>query len=174
MSHQVVMMISRLQILSLLGVQTWQKCTQFLWSRVSDRKLSNPDKVKIVNIQTYTHRTCDIGDINIIFSPNTDLALWNYIAREIVYRDKKGGGTEDIIDWEFVDKNLVFTAGPVNIGYGMRRAGEKSIKDGKYTALEMETIDKEMKTTVSAKEGPSLEPYGYKEGDDNETHSRYP
>ncbi len=33
-----------------------------LWSRVTDRKLSNPDRVKIVNIQTYTHRTCDIGD----------------------------------------------------------------------------------------------------------------
>ncbi len=56
-----------------------------LWSRVTDRKLSNPDRVKIVNLQTYTHRTCDIGDINIIFTPQTDLAIWNYIAREIVY-----------------------------------------------------------------------------------------
>jgi len=139
-----------------------------LWSRVSDRKLSNPERVKIINIQTYTHRTCDIGDINIIFSPNTDLALWNYIAREIVYRDKKGGGKEDIIDWDFVNENLVFTAGPVNIGYGMRRAGEKSIKEGKYTALEMQTIDKEMKKKVSAKEAPSLEPYGYKEGQEME------
>ncbi|SFV52659.1 Periplasmic nitrate reductase precursor [hydrothermal vent metagenome] len=143
-----------------------------LWSRVSDRKLSNPDKVKIVNIQTYTHRTCDIGDINIIFSPNTDLALWNYIAREIVYRDKKGGGKEDIIDWDFIDENIVFTAGPANIGYGMRRKGEKSITPvnpdgsaGKYTALEMEIINKEMEKKVSAKEAPALEPFGYKEGD---------
>ena len=30
-----------------------------LWSRVTDRKLSDPDRVKVVNIQTYTHRTCD-------------------------------------------------------------------------------------------------------------------
>ncbi len=130
-----------------------------LWSRVTDRKLSNPDRVKVVNIQTYTHRTCDLGDFNIIFSPSTDLALWNYIAREIVYNHP------DAIDWDFIKKHIVFAAGPVNIGYGMRRKGEKSLKDGKYSALEMETISKEMSKKVSAKEAPALAPYGYKEGD---------
>ncbi len=132
-----------------------------LWSRVTDRKLSDPERVKVISIQTYTHRTSDLADTEIIFSPNTDTALWNYIAREIVMRDE----AEGIIDWDFVKKHMIFAAGPVNIGYGMRRDTEKSIKDGKYTALEMETISKEMKTTVSAKEGPSLEPYGYKAGD---------
>jgi len=136
-----------------------------LWSRVTDRKLSDPDRVKVISIQTYTHRTSDIADIEILFSPNTDLALWNYVAREIVMRDKKGGGKEDIIDWDFVNKNMVFAAGPVNIGYGLRRASDKSIKDGKYTALEMETINKEMQKKVSAKEAPALAPFGYKEGD---------
>ena len=130
-----------------------------LWSRVTDRKLSNPDRVKIVNIQTYTHRTCDIGDINIIFSPQTDLAIWNYIAHEIVYNHPEA------IDWDFIKENIVFTVGPVNLGYGMRRADEKSIKDGKYSAKEMETIKKEMEKKVSAKEAPALKPYGYKEGD---------
>jgi len=140
-----------------------------LWSRVSDRKLSNPDKVKVVNISTYRHRTSDLADIEIIFSPNTDLALWNYVAREIVMRDDK----EKIIDWDFVKEHMVFAVGPVNIGYGMRRAGEKSITPvnpdgsaGKYSALEMETINKEMKKKVSAKEAPALAPYGYKEGDE--------
>jgi nitrate reductase NapA len=132
-----------------------------LWSRVTDRKLSDPNRVKVVSIQTYTHRTSDLADIEIIFSPNTDLALWNYIAREIVYRDE----AEKTIDWDFVKKHMIFTAGPVNIGYGMRRSDEKSIKEGKYSALEMEIISKEMKTTVSQKEGPALEPYGYKAGD---------
>ncbi|MFT7823461.1 MAG: nitrate reductase catalytic subunit NapA [Sulfurimonas sp.] len=136
-----------------------------LWSRVSDRKLSNPDRVKVVNLSTYTHRTSDLADIEIIFSPHTDLALWNYVAREIVMRDKKGGGTEDVIDWDFVKKHMVFAVGPVNIGYGMRRAGEKSIKDGKYSASEMETVSKEMEKKVSAKEAPALESFGYKEGD---------
>ena len=130
-----------------------------LWSRVTDRKLSDPDRVKVVNIQTYTHRTCDLGDFNIIFSPSTDLAIWNYIAHEIVYNHPEA------IDWDFIKKHIVFTAGPVNIGYGMRRKGEKSLKEGKYTALEMETISKEMGKTVSAKEAPALAPYGYKEGD---------
>jgi nitrate reductase NapA len=132
-----------------------------LWTRVSDRKLSNPGKVKVVNISTYRHRTSDLADIEIIFSPSTDLALWNYVAREIVTRDEK----EKIIDWDFVKKHMVFAVGPVNIGYGMRRKGEKSLKDGKYTDLEMQTISKEMEKKVSAKEAPALAPYGYKEGD---------
>ena len=132
-----------------------------LWSRVTDRKLSNPDKVKVVNLSTYTHRTSDLADIEIIFSPNTDLAIWNYIAREIVMRDEK----EKIIDWDFVKEHMVFATGPTNIGYGMRRSNEKSIKDGKYSKVEMETVSKEMSKKVSAKEAPSLKPYGYKEGD---------
>jgi nitrate reductase NapA len=137
-----------------------------LWSRVTDRKLSDPDRVKVVSIQTYTHRTSDLADIEIIFSPNTDTALWNYVAREIVYNSPES------IDWEFIKKHIIFAAGPVNIGYGMRRAGEKSITPvnpdgsaGKYTAKEMEIINKEMKTIVSEKEGPALEPFGYKAGD---------
>ncbi len=129
-----------------------------LWSRVTDRKLSDPDHVKVVNLQTYTHRTCDLSDFNIIFSPNTDLAIWNYIAHEIVYNHPEA------IDWDFIKKHIVFAAGPVNIGYGMRRAGEKSFKEGKYDAKEMETYKKEMSKVVSAKEAPALAPYGYKEG----------
>ncbi|MEA2110825.1 MAG: nitrate reductase catalytic subunit NapA [Campylobacterota bacterium] len=130
-----------------------------LWSRVTDRKLSDPDRVKVVNISTYRHRTSDLADIEIIFSPNTDLALWNYIAREIVYNHPEA------IDWEFVKNHMIFCASPVNMGYGMRRAGEKSLKDGKYTAKEMETINQEMKHVVSEKEAPALAPYGYKAGD---------
>ncbi|MGB5793979.1 molybdopterin-dependent oxidoreductase, partial [Poseidonibacter sp.] len=130
-----------------------------LWSRVTDRKLSDPDRVKVVNISTYRHRTSDLADIEIIFTPNTDLALWNYIAREIVYNHPEA------IDWDFVNKHMIFCSQPVNTGYGMRRSDEKSIVDGKYTDKEMETISKEMKKVVSAAEAPALEPFGYKEGD---------
>ncbi|MBD3841281.1 MAG: nitrate reductase catalytic subunit NapA [Campylobacterales bacterium] len=130
-----------------------------LWSRVTDRKLSDPERVKVVNISTYRHRTSDIADMEIIFTPNTDLALWNYIAHEIVYNHPES------IDWDFVNKHMIFCASPVNMGYGMRRDDEKSIKEGKYTDLEMQTISKEMKKVVSATEAPALEPYGYKEGD---------
>lgn len=130
-----------------------------LWARVSDRKLTNPEKVKIVNLTTYTNRTSDLSDFEIVFTPNTDLAIWNYIAREIVYNNPQA------IDQDFIDKHIVFAASPINIGYGMRRAGEKSIVDGKYSAKEMETIGKEMETTVSEREAPALKPYGYKAGD---------
>jgi nitrate reductase NapA len=130
-----------------------------LWSRVTDRKLSDPEHVKVINMSTYTHRTSDLADIEIIFTPNTDLALWNYIAREIVYN------APESIDWDFVKKHIVFAASPVNMGYGMRRSDEKSIKDGKYSAKEMEIISKEMQKVVSATEAPALAPYGYKEGD---------
>ena len=130
-----------------------------LWSRVTDRKLSDPDRVKVINISTYRHRTSDLADIEIIFTPNTDLALWNYIAREIVYEYPES------IDWDFVNKHMVFCSQPVNTGYGMRRSDEKAIKEGKYTDLEMETISKEMQKVVSATEAPALEPFGYKEGD---------
>jgi len=132
-----------------------------LWSRVTDRKLSDPERVKVVNITTYRTRSSDLADFEIIFTPQTDLALWNYVAREIVMRDD----AEKIIDWDFVKKHMVFAVGPVNIGYGMRRTGEKSLKDGKYTAAEMETIAHEMEKKVSADEAPALAPYGYKEGD---------
>ena len=132
-----------------------------LWSRVTDRKLSNPDKVKIINMSTYRHRTSDLADEEIIFTPNTDLALWNYVAREIVMRDD----AEKIIDWEFVKKNMVFASSPVEMGYGMRRSDEKSIKEGKYTDKEMEIISKEMSKVVSEGEAPALAPYGYKAGD---------
>ncbi len=130
-----------------------------LWSRVTDRKLSDPKNVKVINMSTYRHRTSDLADIEIIFTPNTDLALWNYIAREIVYNNPEA------IDWKFVKEHIVFAASPVNMGYGMRRAGEKSLVDGKYSAKEMETISKEMETIVSETEAPALKPYGYKAGD---------
>jgi nitrate reductase NapA len=131
-----------------------------LWSRVTDRKLSDPDRVKVINLSTYRHRTSDLADEEIIFTPNSDLALWNYIAREIVYNNPES------IDWDFVNKHMVFCASPVNMGYGMRRKGEKSLEEGKYTAKEMETIKEEMVHTVSENEAPALAPYGYKAGDE--------
>ena len=82
-----------------------------LWSRVADRKLTNP-QTKIFNVTTYRNMSSNLADTTIIFKPNTDLAILNYILREIVNRDK--------IDHEFVDKHCIFATGNVDIGYGMR------------------------------------------------------
>jgi nitrate reductase NapA len=107
-----------------------------LWSRVADRKLSAPDRVRVVNLTTLSNPTSDLADLEIIFRPGTDLAIWNYIAREIVRRDA--------VDWNFVNKHCVFATGPYDIGYGMRGTHEyafDSEKDTQAKQLEV-TLDR--------------------------------
>ena len=124
-----------------------------LWSRVSNRKLSNPN-VKVINLSTFTNRTSDLADIEIIFKPNTDLAIWNFIAREII---KRGA-----INQQFVKDNCVFTTGFVNIGYGMRN----NPNHPKFKESEKDTVAKELSKIVSKNEGVSLQYLGIKAGDD--------
>ncbi len=125
-----------------------------LWSRVTDRKLSNAEKVKIINLSTFTNRCSDLADVDIIFKPNTDLAIWNYIAREIVYNNP------EVIDQEFVDKYTEFVTGFVDTGYGMRKPDHPS-----FTDKERETVKKEVSKKVSKDEAVALAYLGYKEGD---------
>lgn len=82
-----------------------------LWSRVADRKLTHKD-TKIINVTTYRNMSSNLADQTIIFKPNTDLAILNYILREIVKRDA--------VDHDFVNKHCIFAAGAMDIGYGMR------------------------------------------------------
>lgn len=126
-----------------------------LWSRVSDRKLTNRAKVKVVNLSTYTTRTSDLADIEIIFRPNTDLAIWNYIAHEIVYNHPES------IDWKYVNDNCVFTTSWVDTGYGMRNNPDHP----KFRAAEKDTVAKEVSKKLSDREAPALAPFGYKAGD---------
>ncbi|NOY52279.1 MAG: nitrate reductase catalytic subunit NapA [Deltaproteobacteria bacterium] len=104
-----------------------------LWSRVTDRKLSRPNRVKVVNLSTFTQRCSDLADIEIIFKPNTDLAIWNYIAHEIVYHHPES------IDRDFVDRYMVFATGFPDIGYGMR----EDIHYPKYRESELDTTAKQ-------------------------------
>lgn len=132
-----------------------------LWSRVSDRKLSNPDRVRIVNLSTFTNRTSDLADTEIIFKPNTDLAIWNFIGREIVYNHP------DAIDWDFVNKYNVFATGYTDIGYGMRTPDH-----GSFTEKELETVNHEAIKELSAEEAEALSYLGYKAGDKMEMKHR--
>ncbi|OQY00102.1 MAG: periplasmic nitrate reductase subunit alpha [Bacteroidetes bacterium 4572_117] len=132
-----------------------------LWSRATDNKLSNPDRVQVVNLSTYTNRTSDIADIEIIFKPNTDLAIWNYIAHEIVFNQP------DAINWDFVTKYTEFTAGVVDTGYGMRKPDHE-----KFTDKEKETVKKEVAKVLSDEEGTTLAYMGYKAGDTLEMKNR--
>lgn len=125
-----------------------------LWSRITDRKLSNPKKVKVINLTTFTNRSSDLADIEIIFKPHTDLAIMNYIARKIVYEMK------DAIDWDFVNKYTVFATGPADIGYGMRGPDHP-----KFSDAERETVKVQKSKVVSEVEGKTLAYLGYKAGD---------
>ena len=83
-----------------------------LWSRASARKLTGGERVQLVNLSTYRNRSSDFADLEIIFRPNTDLAIQNYIAKYIIDQER--------VDWAFVNKHTVFAAGPSDIGYGLR------------------------------------------------------
>ena len=82
-----------------------------LWSRVTDRRLSNAH-VKVAVLSTYEHRSFDLADQPIIFKPQTDLAILNFIANYIITNKK--------VNTEFVKKNINFKKGVTDIGYGLR------------------------------------------------------
>jgi len=121
-----------------------------LWARVSDAKLNKPDRVKIINLTTFSNRTSNIADEEIIFRPNTDLAIMNYIGREIVKRNA--------IDWDFVNKHTIFTTGTVDTGYGLREPS-KAEKLG-YSSKEMQTIKKQAAKTITKEEEIALSGIG--------------
>ncbi len=104
-----------------------------LWSRAADRRLSDP-KVKVVNLTTFSNESSNISDMEIIFKPGTDLAIWNYIAREIV--------TRDAVNHDFVKKHCVFATGPYDIGYGMRGTTDYAF------AAEKDVMAKELEVTL--------------------------
>jgi nitrate reductase NapA len=126
-----------------------------LWSKVTDKKLSNRKKVKIINLSTYRNRCSNLADLEIIFKPNTDLAIMNYMAHEIVYN------RPEVIDWDFVNKYCVFATGPVDIGYGLR----DDYKHPKFLKEEVDTIMKQTSKKVSEAEATSWAHLGLKAGD---------
>ncbi|MEZ6937655.1 nitrate reductase catalytic subunit NapA [Aeromonas sp. S12(2024)] len=82
-----------------------------LWSRMSDRRLSNPD-VQVHVLSTFEHRSFELADNGMVFTPQTDLAILNYVANYIIQNDK--------VNWDFVNKHTVFKKGVTDIGYGLR------------------------------------------------------
>lgn len=82
-----------------------------LWSRVTDRRL-NAKHVKIHVLSTFTHRSCELADNELIFKPNSDLAILNYIANYIIQNNA--------VNKDFVTKHVKFKKGVTDIGYGLR------------------------------------------------------
>jgi nitrate reductase NapA len=82
-----------------------------LWTRLTDRRLSNPH-VKVCVMSTYEHRSFELADIPVVFKPQSDLAILNYIANYIIQKDK--------VNTDFVGKHVNFRRGNTDIGYGLR------------------------------------------------------
>lgn len=82
-----------------------------LWTRVADRRLSNPH-VKVAVMSTFEHRSFDLADIPMVFTPQSDLAILNFIAHHIISTDR--------VNKAFVEKHTTFRRGVVDIGYGLR------------------------------------------------------
>jgi nitrate reductase NapA len=82
-----------------------------LWSRLTDRRLTH-DKCKVAVLSTFEHRCFDLADNAMVFKPQTDLAILNYIAHYII---KTGRVNE-----EFVANHVNIVKGNADIGYGLR------------------------------------------------------
>ncbi|TKB50731.1 periplasmic nitrate reductase subunit alpha [Ferrimonas aestuarii] len=82
-----------------------------LWTRITDRRLSNPH-VKVNVLSTYYHRSFELADSGMVFTPQTDLAIANFIANYII--------ENDAVNWEFVNKHTNFKRATTDIGYGLR------------------------------------------------------
>ena len=82
-----------------------------LWSRLTDRRLTHPG-AKVAVLSTFQNRNYDLADIALTFEPQTDLAILNYIQREII----KSGNVNE----EFVKNHVNIVKGNDDIGYGLR------------------------------------------------------
>jgi nitrate reductase NapA len=82
-----------------------------LWSRITNRRLT-ANHVKIHVLSTFTHRSCELADNELIFKPQSDLAILNYICNYIIQNKA--------VNQDFVKKNVGFFQGVTDIGYGLR------------------------------------------------------
>ena len=95
-----------------------------LWSRLTDRRLT-AEHVKVAVLSTFENRNFELADLPIVFKPQTDLAMLNYIANYIIQNDK--------VNQDFVAKHVNFRRGNDDIGYGLRpeHAMEKAAANAK-------------------------------------------
>jgi nitrate reductase NapA len=118
-----------------------------LWSRVVERRLRHAE-ARVINLTTFRNRTSDAADVEIIFKPQTDLAIWNYIAREII---KRGA-----VDSDFVDAHCVFATGPRDIGFGMRGTDDFAFDSEKDTQARQRVVTLTREEAVAQGLDPDL------------------
>ena len=82
-----------------------------LWSRLTDRRLTGKG-VKVHVLSTFSHRSTELADNELIFKPQSDLAILNYICNYIIQNKA--------VNEAFVARNVNFKKGVTDIGYGLR------------------------------------------------------
>jgi len=82
-----------------------------LWTRVTDRRLSAPN-TRVAVLSVFEHRSFDLADIPIVFKPQSDLVILNFIANHIISTGR--------VNQDFVAKHTTFKRGVTDIGYGLR------------------------------------------------------
>jgi nitrate reductase (cytochrome) len=95
-----------------------------LWSRLTDRRLTH-EGCEVHVMSTFKHRCFELSDNDMIFKPQTDLIIANFVANYVI---QNGGVNED-----FVAKHTNFRLGNTDIGYGLRPEHplEKKAKNNK-------------------------------------------
>ncbi|MCH7793693.1 MAG: periplasmic nitrate reductase subunit alpha [Proteobacteria bacterium] len=108
-----------------------------LWSRVADRRLSAPH-VKVAVLSTFENRNFDLADLAIVFTPQTDLAMLNFIAHHIIATGR--------VNQDFVRRHVTFRRGVDDIGYGLRpehplqRAAKNADRAGDSDSMSFEAF----------------------------------
>ncbi len=109
-----------------------------LWSRLADTRLTK-DGAEVHVLSTYEHRSFELADNGIIFEPQTDLMISNYIANYIIQNKA--------YNEQFIKDHVNFKKTPTDIGYGLRPEDprEKAAKNagkGKLSAITFEEYAK--------------------------------
>ena len=125
--------ILSMQILSCFGVRIWPEMHPILWSRLTDTRLTKPG-AEVHVLSTFQHRCFELADNGLIFAPQTDLAILNYIANLTIIEN-------GAVNEQFVNNHVNFTKTATDIGYGLRpnhpleQAAENPAHGGKHGKL---------------------------------------
>jgi len=102
-----------------------------LWSRLTNTRLTR-EGCEVHVLSTFENRCFELADNGIVFVPQTDLAILNYIANHII--------ETGAVNWDFVNSAVNFTKTATDIGYGLRpehplQAAAKNPDSGKMEKI---------------------------------------
>lgn len=81
-----------------------------LFSRLTERLMGHPSS-KLINLTTLSNRSSAMAEREILFRPQSDLAIANGIANLLIQSGR--------IDQSFIEKHTAFKSGKEKIGYGL-------------------------------------------------------